>query len=170
MITLIAAIGKNNEIGKNNTLLWDLPRDMQHFRNTTKEKIVVMGRKTFESIGHPLPNRRNIVLSKNKKYKPKSVEVVHEIETIVRLSKKKNEEEIMIIGGDSIYTLFIPYADRLLLTCVQASFPDADTFFPSIENDNWEIIFQEKYKKDSEHKYDFTIVEMQRINFSKKHK
>src|SRR6185436_89307 len=101
MISLVAAIGKNNELGKGNDLLWKLPADMQHFIKTTTGHPVLMGRKTFESIGKPLPKRRNIVITRDKTYKHEGVEVVHSIEEALGLLDKK--EEIMIIGGAEIY-------------------------------------------------------------------
>jgi len=152
MISIISAIGKNNEIGKKNELLWNLPADMKHFREVTSEHTVIMGQKTFESIGRPLPNRRNIVYS------------VEELDTLL---KKENDEsirqaqgeEIFVIGGGQIYKLFIEKADKLYITHVDAEFPDADTFFPEIDKNKWEKIKSEKHLKDDLNKYDLEFTE-----------
>lgn len=155
MISLIAAIGKNNELGKKNALLWSLPADMKHFRETTKGHTVIMGQKTFESIGRPLPNRRNIVLTQDKSLKSEGVEIVYSPEEAENLLNK--DEENFVIGGGMIYKLFIDRADRLYITHVDASFPDADTFFPEIIPVVWNEISHEEHKKDSENPFDYTF-------------
>ncbi|HUC88760.1 MAG TPA: dihydrofolate reductase [Candidatus Paceibacterota bacterium] len=156
ILSIISAIGKNNEIGKGNTLLWDLPADMKHFRETTKGHTVIMGQKTFESIGQPLPNRRNIVLTKDKSFNKEGIETVYSLEELFDLLEKtegKNSESF-IIGGGQIYRLFLNKADKLYITHVNESFPDADTFFPIIDMTMWEEIKSEKYKSDNLNKYD----------------
>jgi dihydrofolate reductase len=150
-ISIISAIGKNNEIGKSNKLLWYLPLDMKHFKETTNGKTIVMGQKTFESIGRPLPNRKNIVLTLDKNFKANNVEIFFSIDEM--LDALKNEEEIFIIGGGMIYKEFLKIADRLYLTHVDASFDEADTFFPEINYKNWEKIKSEVYKKDKNNIY-----------------
>ncbi|KKP97841.1 MAG: Dihydrofolate reductase [Candidatus Nomurabacteria bacterium GW2011_GWA1_36_15] len=156
MISIISAIGKNNEIGKKNELLWNLPADMKHFREVTSEHTVIMGQKTFESIGRPLPNRRNIVITLDKNYLRHGVDIVYSVEELDTLLKKENDEsirqaqgeEIFVIGGGQIYKLFIEKADKLYITHVDAEFPDADTFFPEIDKNKWEKIKSEKHLKD----------------------
>lgn len=155
MISIIAAIGKNNELGKKNTLLWNMPADMKHFRETTKGHMVIMGQKTFESIGRPLPNRRNIVLTQDKNFKVEGVEIVYSIEEAENLLDKDTEN--FVIGGGMIYKLFIDKADKLYITHVDASFPDADTFFPEIIPVVWNEISHEEHKKDSENPFDYTF-------------
>ena len=155
MISLIAAIGKNNELGKKNALLWNLPADMKHFRETTSGHTVIMGQKTFESIGRPLPNRRNIVLTQDKNLKIAGVEIVYSPEEVENLLDKDTEN--FVIGGGMIYKLFIDKADRLYITHVDASFPDADTFFPEIIPVVWNEIFHEEHKKDSENPFNYTF-------------
>lgn len=154
MITIISAMGLNREIGGENKLLWDLPRDMKYFREETKNKIIVMGRKTFDSIGYPLPNRTNIVLTKNKDFSFEGIKVLNYIEDVLDLSKKQN---IMIIGGSEIYNLFLPYTDKILLTLVHANFPNADSFFP--EFTNFSLTKETFYQKDETNKYDMTFKE-----------
>src|SRR5665811_1114134 len=131
MISIIAAIGKNNELGKKNTLLWDLPADMKHFRETTKGHTVIMGQKTFESIGRPLPNRRNIVLTKDDNFKTSGIEISKSLESTLA-SFKDSKEEIFIIGGGQIYKQSIDKADRLYITHVGMEDKEADTYFPEI--------------------------------------
>lgn len=155
MISIIAAIGKNNELGKKNALLWSLPADMKNFRETTKGHTVIMGQKTFESIGRPLPNRRNIVLTQDKNFKTEGVEIVYSPEEAENLLSKDTEN--FIIGGGMIYKLFIDKADKLYITHVDAEFPDADTFFPEIIPIVWNETFHEEHKKDSENPFDYTF-------------
>ncbi|KKR70081.1 MAG: Dihydrofolate reductase [Candidatus Nomurabacteria bacterium GW2011_GWB1_40_7] len=161
MISIISAIGKNNEIGKKNELLWNLPVDMKHFRETTSGHTVIMGQKTFESIGRPLPKRRNIVLTQDNNFRPEGVEIVHSPEELEKLLKETSSpnEENFIIGGGMIYKLFIEKADKLYITQVDVSFPDADTYFPEIDKNIWVKAKNEKYSKDDLNKYDLEFVE-----------
>jgi dihydrofolate reductase len=129
MISIIAVIGKNRELGKDNDLIWHLPGDMKRFRQITSGHPVIMGRKTYESIGHPLPNRLNIVISHKKNIA--GVTVVPSLDDAVEKARSAmGSEEIFIIGGGSIYAQAIDKADRLYLTIVDAAAPGADTFFP----------------------------------------
>jgi dihydrofolate reductase len=161
MISIISAIGKNNEIGKKNTLLWNLPADMKHFRETTKGHTVIMGQKTFESLSKALPNRRNIVLTLDNSFQGEGIEIVHSLDELDRLlqtTSDKNEENF-IIGGGQIYKLFIDKADKLYITHVDAEFPDADVFSPKIDETKWQKIKSEKYQKDELNKYDLEFTE-----------
>ncbi|MFA6514914.1 MAG: dihydrofolate reductase [Candidatus Paceibacterota bacterium] len=155
ILSIISAIGKNNEIGKSNALLWDLPADMKHFRETTSGHAVIMGQKTFESIGRPLPNRRNIILTKDENFKQEGIEIVYSIPELMELLDKKTskDEEGFIIGGGQIYRLFMDVADRLYITHVEESFPDADTFFPEIDTTKWEKTKNEFYPANELNKY-----------------
>lgn len=129
MISLIAAVGKNLELGKDNALLWNLPGDMKFFRSTTAGHTVVMGRLTYESIGRPLPKRRNIVISRNADYKSDGVEVFASLEEALAAC----DRDCFIIGGAMIYKLALPFADELVLTEVDKAYPDADVYFPSFD-------------------------------------
>lgn len=155
-------MGKNREIGKDNKLLWDLPEDMKHFRKRTKKKAVIMGRKTFESIGNPLPNRQNIVLSRNKDLKIEGVEVFDDIEKAFEHLEAQDKKEVMIIGGSSIYEEAFYFATHLSLTIVEENFPEADSFFPAFPDNIFHITSEEYFKKDDHHKYDFVIRELGR--------
>lgn len=131
---MIAAIGKNRELGNGNDLLWKIPEDLKHFKETTKGHSIIMGRKTFESIGKALPNRTNIVITRDSKWAAPDAFPVVSIEEALELSKTKpGKEEVFIIGGGQIYELGLPYADRLYLTLIDAEKP-ADCFFPAYEH------------------------------------
>jgi len=162
MISIIAAIGKNNELGKSNTLLWHMPADMKHFREITSLHAVIMGRKTFESIGRPLPNRRNIVITRDADYKKGlpaeagGVEVVHSLSGALDLFPNKNEE-IFIIGGAEIYKQAMPIADKLYITHIDAEEKEADAFFPEIIPIIWNEISHEEHKKDDKNPFNYTF-------------
>ena len=130
MITIIAACSKNRAIGKDNKLLWHLPNDLKRFKKITTGKTILMGRKTFESIGKPLPNRKNIVLSNNKDL------LIEGCEVITSISELNLIEDIVIIGGEQIYKLFIDLADVIELTLIDKYF-EGDTFFPEIDLDKF---------------------------------
>jgi|SRR3989344_915172 len=156
MISLIAAIGKNNELGKGNDLLWKFPADQKYFREKTEGHGVIMGRKTFESIGRPLPNRRNIVITRDKTYLRHGVDVVHSLEEALGLFKNSNEE-IFIIGGAEIYKQVMSLADRLYITHIEAEDKSADTFFPEIIPVVWNEISRQEYKKDEKNPFNYII-------------
>lgn len=129
-ISIIACIGKNRAIGRDNKLLWRLPEDLKHFRTITSGHPVIMGQKTFESLGSKLlPGRTNIVLSKDDKFRAEDCTVAHSIEDALAESKKVNANEIFFIGGGQVYAQALPLADKLYLTVVDDS-PAADTYFP----------------------------------------
>lgn len=156
MISLIAAIGKNNELGKGNTLLWHMSADMKHFKDTTALHTVVMGRKTFESLGKPLPNRRNIVITRDANYKQKGVEIAHSLAGALDIVEDKNEE-IFIIGGAEIYKQAIEIADKLYITHVDAGYADADAFFPEIIPVVWNEVSHKEFKKDDKNPFAYTF-------------
>ncbi len=152
ILSIISAIGKNNELGLNNQLLWDLPRDMQHFRTTTSGHPVIMGRKTFESIGRPLPNRRNVVITRDVSYVKEDVEVVHSLPEAIDLFKYDvnplpNGEEVFVIGGAEIYKQAMDHADRLYITHIDSEF-EADAFFPTISPNFWNEISRTHHESD----------------------
>jgi dihydrofolate reductase len=129
IISMIAAIGKNRELGKSNKLLWHIPDDLKKFKEITMGHPVIMGRTTFESIGKPLPGRENIVISRNRELKLPECIVVNSIKEAIVFASKKDCNEIFIIGGSQIYNLGIKHADKLYLTLIDKSM-DADTYFP----------------------------------------
>lgn len=156
MISLIAAIGRNNELGKGNTLLWSMPADMKHFRDTTALHTVIMGRKTFESIGRPLPDRRNIVVTRDVNYKKEGVEVAHSLAGALDLVADPNEE-VFIIGGAELYKQTIEIADKLYITHVDAEDKDADAFFPEIIPVVWNEVSHKELSADSKNPFNYTF-------------
>lgn len=155
MISIIAAIGKNNELGKGNTLLWHMPADMKHFREKTAGHSVIMGRKTFESLKGPLPNRRNIVITRDKNYKKENIEIVYSLEEAVE--QTKSEQEVFVIGGAEIYKQSMLIADRLYITHIDGEDKDADAFFPEIIPIVWNEISHAENKKDEKNPFNYTF-------------
>ena len=145
-ITIIAAIGENNELGLDNKLIWNIKEDLKRFKKLTTGHSIIMGRKTFESISKALPGRLNIVLTKNKNFKFKDVSIASNIHEAIELTK--DDEQPFIIGGSEIYSLFINMAQTIELTRVHNSFK-ADTFFPDINFGKWNKIYEEKFNLDN---------------------
>ena len=144
MITIIAAIGKNNELGKDNQLLWHLPEDLKYFKKMTLEHPIIMGRKTYESIGKPLPNRTNIVVSRKEDWFEEGILIVPSIKDAIKHAKKINEQ-IFIIGGGNIYEQTIDFQT------------EADAFFPKIDENIWQKTDEIHHPKDEKHTYDFSF-------------
>lgn len=134
-LCMIAAVGQNRELGKENQLIWDFPQDLKFFKEQTKGHTIVMGRKTFDSLPGMLPGRHHVVISRSHPELPESVEVFASIDSFMEAYQEK-DEEIFIIGGGSIYAQFLPYADRLLLTEIEQSY-QADTFFPVFDKNEY---------------------------------
>ncbi|AMO25830.1 dihydrofolate reductase [Bacillus phage Thurquoise] len=154
-ISLIAAIGKNNEIGLDNELLWRCKEDFDWFKKQTYNKPVVMGRKTYESIGKPLPHRINIVLSRDESYDPhESVLVLPSVAAV--FSELKKYREVMIIGGANVYKQFMPFANRLYLTELDKEF-EADSFFPSFVKGDYRECFKSDGTENVGFKYEFKV-------------
>ncbi|GHC57032.1 dihydrofolate reductase [Ulvibacter litoralis] len=153
MITLIAAAGLHNELGKDNDLVWHLPDDFKRFKQLTTGHHIIMGRKTFESFPKPLPNRTHLVITRNKDYQKEGAVVVHSMEEALELAKE--DPQPFIIGGGEIYHLGIALADKIELTRVQGNF-DADAFFPEIPEAEWKLISEVTHPKDERHNYAFS--------------
>jgi dihydrofolate reductase len=162
MITLIVAMGKNREIGKENQLLWHLPKDLKHFKEITSGHPIIMGRKTYESIGKPLPNRTNIVISRKNDWFEEGILIVGSIKEAVKFAKKI-DEEVFIIGGGNIYEQTIELADKIEVTLVDAEL-DADTFFPRINEKVWQKTDEECHQKDEKNEFDFCFQTFERIS------
>lgn len=157
MINIIVAQGENREIGYKNQLLCHLPKDLKHFKETTMGHTVVMGRKTFESIGKPLPNRQNIVLTNQKDYNPDGVIVVNDIQQILMMNHQYPSKQIFIIGGESVYLQFLPYTSKIYLTQIHHTFENADTKFPYLPDAHWKVESEKFFEADEDSPYDFTI-------------
>ena len=159
-ITLIVAAAENNAIGNGNRMPWHLPNDFKYFKEKTLNHSVVMGRKTFESIGKPLPERRNIVMTKNTNYLHEEVDVANNIDELLLYCR--DEREIFIIGGAEIYKQTLPLAHKVLLTRVHTTV-DGDAFFPELPANEWKLISAEKHEKDDRHAFDYTFEVYERI-------
>jgi dihydrofolate reductase len=157
MISLIWAMDDNRTIGKNNDLPWRLPADLAYFKKVTYGHPVVMGRKTYESIGKPLPGRENIIVTRNKDYRPKGVTVVHSLEEV----KQTKQEEIFVIGGAQIFEQALPLADRLYVTHIHETF-EGDTFFPDFNEEEWKVVKQEQGMRDEKNPYEFEFIVYER--------
>jgi dihydrofolate reductase len=145
MISIIVAISKNNAIGKDNTLLWNIPEDLKHFKEITSGHTIIMGRKTFESIGRPLPNRRNIVITRDDSYAHNGIEIANSL--IKALDVCKYEDEVFVIGGGEIYKQALPFADKLYVTHVEKEYT-GDAFFPEISKEEWVEISKEEHSEN----------------------
>ena len=155
-VSMIAAVGKNLELGKNNDLIWHFKEDMKFFKDTTIGHTVVMGRKTFESLPKALPGRKNIVISSNAEYQAQGATVVTSVEEALQIA---DNEEIFVIGGGKIYAEFLPYADKLYLTEIVAECADADTYFPQFN--------KSEYIKEIINYYDIDGVEFYHVVYKK---
>lgn len=162
MISLIAAVAEDGAIGGNNALLWHIPEDFKWFKEKTKNKPVIMGRNTHESIGRALPNRENIVITRQENYTPKEASVRVENSLTTALESCDNALENFVIGGEKIYEEALPLADRMYITLVQKDYPKADTFFPDFDFSEWEKVFEEDHdapEDDAHPAFTFLILE-----------
>lgn len=155
MISIIAVIGKNREIGCQNRLLWSLPQDMARFKKITAGKTVLMGEQTFLSIGRPLKGRKNIVATLDENFSAEGVEIRHDLAAVLG-EYKDNDEELFVIGGGQIYALALPWADRLYLTKINDS-PPADTFFP--EYSEFQKVIQKETGQEGNWDFEFKVLE-----------
>ena len=155
MITIIAAAGENNSLGKDNDLVWHLPDDFKRFKELTSGNHILMGRKTFETFPKPLPNRKHLIITRQEEYSvPENCFVFDSIQSA--FDKVLSDNDIWIIGGGEIYKQSMGIADRIELTRVHSDF-EADTFFPEI-GEEWELVSEEYHPSDERHKYDFTYL------------
>jgi dihydrofolate reductase len=158
-ITLIAAMGKNRAIGMDGRMPWHLPAELQHFKQATMGKTIVMGRKTWQSIGRPLPGRQNIVISRNTAFVAAGADVTASLTNAVGISQA---DEIMVIGGGQLYALALPLAQRMVLTLIDIE-PEADTWFPDWDDKQWQQTHERHYQVDENNKLAYRIVELTRI-------
>lgn len=164
IISLIAAITKNHVIGKNNALPWHLPDDMKYFMQTTKGHHVIMGRKNYESLPEkfrPLPNRTNIVITRQRNFKAPQCMVVHSIEEGIEIARKNGEAELFIIGGAAIYQQAMPQTQRMYLTEIDATL-EGDTHFPGFVKSEWREVSRRHHSADERHAYAFDFVVYER--------
>lgn len=160
MISIIVAIAKNGVIGDKNTLLWHLREDMIHFRTITSGHPVVMGRKTYDSIGRPLPKRTNVVITRDTELQIEGCTMAHSLTEAVEMFD--SSEEVFIIGGAQIYSQAMPLADRLYLTIIDKEY-EGDSSFPEIDYNSWRQISCEKFERGEEFEYPFSFITLERV-------
>jgi dihydrofolate reductase len=154
ILSLIAAVSENNVLGKDNALLWNMPADLKFFKDTTINHSIIMGRKTFDSIGRALPKRRNIVVTRSVGFQAEGCEVTGSIKEAIDLCK--GEEEVFIVGGGEIYKHSMHLADRIYLTRIQQVF-DGDAYFPEFSMYDWKLVNHQRFKADEKNQYDYSF-------------
>lgn len=158
MISIIVAVAQNNAIGRRNNLLWHISEDLKYFKKVTMGHPVIMGRKTFESIGRPLPGRKNIVVSKSGAFNNPNVEKAEDLDTLLKSLRRKRKEEYFVIGGASIYASAMQYAHKLYITRIYSKAEDADAFFPEIDEKLWTVLEKSSVLHDEENNIDFQFI------------
>jgi dihydrofolate reductase len=159
MISIIAAVADNNVIGGNNKLLWHLPADLKRFKQLTLGHPVIMGRKTFESIGKPLPGRENVVITRNPDFKAEGITIVRSLDEVL---KKFSGQDVFIIGGAEIYAQSMSLADKIFLTRIYQLF-EGDSFFPAIDERIWKVKREEMHEPDEKNPYRYAFIDYERI-------
>jgi dihydrofolate reductase len=162
-ITLIVAADLNHAIGKGGKLPWHLPQDLRFFKNTTWAMPVIMGRKTFDSMGKPLPGRTNIVITRNVDWNHVGVLKSDGIESAITIAQSLHVNEIFIIGGGTIYEAALPFANRVYVTRVKTSLNDADTWFPELSPEDWQLIWERPFSADEKHAFDYSFQCWERV-------
>ena len=162
IISLVVAAATNDAIGKDKQLPWRLPNDMKHFKNITWGMPVIMGRKTFESLGKPLAGRKNIVITRQPGWKPEGVVVVNSFEDALFVAKQTDAKEAMVIGGGEIYKMAFEKTRRIYLTRVKAE-PEGDTFFPQLDPKAWHLVSQKDHEADEKNAYGHSFQVWERI-------
>lgn len=156
MITLVVAAAENNAIGKDNRLLWHLPEDLKFFKNITWGGVVIMGRKTFESVNKPLPGRMNIVITHQKDWKAEGVSVAENFSVAISMAQEAGYKEFFVIGGGQIYTEAISLAHKIYFTRVHVSL-EGDVYFPQLDLSQWQLVQHTDCKADDKHAYDYSF-------------
>lgn len=162
MISFLVAMDQNRLIGRNNELPWHLPNDLKYFKEVTMGHKIVMGRKTYESIGRPLPGRENIVLSTNPLFHPEGCQVFHQLDEFLSFANQNKAEEIFVIGGAIIFEKLFDYADRLYITEIQEQF-DGDTYFPAFDLNSWKLISSKEGVVDEKNIYPHRFLIYERV-------
>lgn len=157
-ITLIAALARNRAIGRGGQLPWHLPRELKHFKETTMGKPIVMGRRTWATIGRALPGRQNVVVTRNREFRAEGCDVAASLRRAVEMAQG---DEVMIIGGGQLYAEALPHADRMILTLVDCE-PDADTWFPPWDADEWRETLLRTEHADERNPLDYRVIELTR--------
>ncbi|GAB3173061.1 dihydrofolate reductase [Telluribacter humicola] len=163
IVSFIVAVSENSVIGADNDLPWRLPDDLKRFKRLTMGSPMIMGRKTFESIGKPLPGRTTIILTRSEDYQVEGAEVVHSLEDALKLARSLKTEEVYVIGGGEIFNQAMPQAGRIYLTKVLTSI-EGDTFFTIPDLENWQETYHEFHSADERHEYSFIFLDLERKN------
>ncbi|WP_099158307.1 dihydrofolate reductase [Virgibacillus ndiopensis] len=161
MISLLLAMDRNQLIGSQNDLPWHLPSDLKFFKEVTTGHTIIMGRKTYESIGKPLPNRVNVVITRNQAEYPEKVKVIDNIETVLDWNRNHPSEEFFIIGGGTIFDQVLPHADRMYITYIDEIF-DGEIYFPKFSFEDWNLTSKEKGEKNEKNPYDYYFLQYDR--------
>ncbi len=159
MISMIWSMDRNGVIGRDNRMPWHLPADLAYFKSKTLGHTVIMGRKTYESIGRPLPGRKNVIITRDVNYRADGCSICNSIEEALKLGL---EEEVFIIGGADIYGKFLPFADKLYITFIEDTF-EGDAFFPSVDFEQWELVSRKQGERNEKNPYDYYFTEYKRI-------
>jgi len=163
IISLIVAMDEERGIGIDGKMPWHLPADLRHFKSLTMGHHIIMGRKTYESIGRPLPGRTIVVITRNPAYQAEGCLIAHSLEAAIEKARESGEDEVFIIGGGQIFAEALELADRIYLTLVHAT-TNADVFFPAMEPDHWVEIEAEEHQNDNKNQYSYTFITMTRQN------
>lgn len=163
MLSIIVAVAKNNVIGKDNKLIWHLPEDLKRFKRLTSNHTIIMGRRTFESLGRVLPNRKHVILCNDAKMNidDENVEILDDISKLKKYIE--SDDENFVIGGATIYRLLMPFANKMYITHINQEF-DGDVYFPEISEEEWKIIDREPGLKDEKNPFDYEYVTYKRKN------
>ena len=162
--SIIVARANNGVIGKDNGLIWHMPHDLKFFKQTTSGHYVIMGRKSYEAIGKPLPNRLNILITRQEDYYVENCLVLHSLEEALELAQKQKQEEVFILGGGEVYrqALDQDYVDRIYLTEIKETF-EGDTYFPELDMSRWQETHREEFQADHQNPYDYAFVTLERL-------
>jgi len=166
IISSIVATAKNRVIGKNNGMPWHLPADLTYFKKTTSGHYIILGRKNFLAIGRPLPNRTNIILTRDKSFACSNCVVAHSVEEALQIAHQNGETEVFIIGGGKIYEQTVEYWDKLYLTEIELE-TEGDVFFPEMNWNDWQLSWEEKHERDEKNPHPYTFKVFERIRSQK---
>lgn len=161
MIAIVVAAAENNVIGKDNDLIWHLPADLKHFKNLTMGHPMIMGRKTYEAIGKPLPGRTSIVVTSQQDYKAEGCVVVHSLEEAIAKGRELDQVQVSIIGGANIYEQALRFTDKVYLTRIHHTF-EGDAFFPELSENEWQVVAQQHHEPDAKKEYSYTFLTLDR--------
>ncbi|WP_053219469.1 dihydrofolate reductase [Virgibacillus senegalensis] len=162
MISLLYAMDKNRVIGYQNDLPWRLPNDLKFFKQLTTGNTIIMGRKTFASLKRPLPNRKNVIVTRDETFHAEGCQILHSVDEIIKWNENDPETELFVIGGGEIFRQILPYTDRMYMTLIEDSFP-GDTFFPEYNEAEWKLTKKVQGEKNEKNPYDYYFLQYDRV-------